>query len=64
MESFNGKPRDELLDQEIFHALQETQVLPDRTGRLTAASDHIPCWPTGRRRRPCCLPRLSRCSSD
>ena len=65
MESFNGKLRDELLDREIFHTLREAQVLPDRTGRLTAASDHIPCWPTDRRRRRLsCLLSLARRSRD
>ena len=62
VESFNGMLRDELLDREIFHTLREAQVLPDRTGRLTAASDR---WPTDRRRRRLsCLLSLARRSRD
>jgi putative transposase len=32
IESFNGKLRDELLKEEVFHTLQEAQVLVERWG--------------------------------
>jgi len=32
-ESFNGKLRDELLDQEIFYSLREAEVLIERLRR-------------------------------
>jgi putative transposase len=33
VESFNGKPRDELLDGEAFNTLREAQVLTERWRR-------------------------------
>ena len=61
MESLKTKLRDELLDREIFHQLRGRTCCPDRTGRLTTASDWIARWATDRRRqRPSCLRRLSR----
>ena len=63
VESLKTRLRDELLDREIFHQLRGLRCCPDGTGRLTTASDHIPCWPTDRLlRRPSSLQGLSRCS--
>jgi putative transposase len=43
-ESFNGEPRDELLDREILHSLQEAQVLlgPRRSLGRAPAPQHRP----------------------
>ena len=51
MESFNSKPRDELLGAEVFNSLQEAQVLIERwrkhhnLERPHSALDHQPPAP-------------------
>jgi putative transposase len=37
-ESFNGRPRDECLDGEIFYSLKEAQIVIERRGLSTTRS--------------------------
>ncbi len=53
-ESFNGKLRDELLNDEIFYTLKEAQVLIEQWRRhygITTPSDRTARWATDHRRR-------------